>query len=407
MSATESIASLIDRGNLTFGKNPFSGSICYFQEHYRRVALGVIPLLLLAGLLTIGPLLVLYFVQGHWWANSISYLVLAVGLWLLVMSLGDLAGIWRALNYTSFLALHQHDRALAGLCCALSEGRSILLYLRDFDREEEDENYFLLDHAIVSLIGESQIVVAISNPNTDPTLRISPIPRLLTPNDQWQELVAGLIQRATRIVIAADEARSGLQYEIGQIRASGGQGKTLCVGMSDSGLPKDLLRDFPWKTPLSQFLHQGPLDLVIGQWLGEHLLLTFKNEEKTRIRRVPRDSNQLRFLWARLYLLGWRSLIPRGRLSFYRKWLSQKMEFDPLDELRINLLAQERRAAQSGKVVPSMMIQIWEETDRQRNEARKAFNKQIRYEYRIETAILILSMRKAWQHIRVGLYGRC
>jgi hypothetical protein len=407
MSAAEAIATLIARGNLTFGKTPFSGSICYFQEHYRRAVQGIMPLLLLAGLIMIGPLLVLHFVQGHWWVDAISYVVLMFGLWLLVMSLGDLAGIWRALNYTSFLALHQHDRALAGLCSALSEGRSVLLYLRDFDREEEDENYFLLDHAIVSLIGESQIVVAISNPNTDPSLRISPIPRLLSPNDQWQELVAGLIQRATRIVIAADEARGGLQYEIGQIRACGGQGKTLCVSMSDSGLPEDLLRDFPWKTPISQFLHQGPLDSVIGPWLGEHLLLTFKNEEKTKMRRVPRDSNQLRFLWARLYLLGWRSLIPRGRLSFYRKWLSQKMEFDPLDELRINLLNEERRAAERGEAVLPMMIQIGEEADGQRNEARKAFNKQIRYEHRIETAIFVLSMRKAWQHIRAGLYGRC
>jgi len=306
----------------------------------------------------------------------------------------------------SAVELHQHDRALAGLCDALEKGRSILLYLRDFRDEETDELYFDFENRLISIIGESMTLIAIANPTADPTLKISPIPRLLVPAARWREFVDGLVERSTRIVVAAGRVRSGLDYEIDRIRQRKAGEKTIFVNMSLDAeeAPVPNFTEFPWKVSARDF-GRGIFGSDIFKWLGEHVFLTFCREETTPRPKMRYQSRSLRFWWARLSLLGARSLIPKTKLAFYRSWLGAFDEFNPLEQVRLEVLAEEKRAAERNQVV--LPFRPIFKVDEGSNPAVEAWNRRLTLLQRMETAVFTMSRRSAWVPIRKALRWTC
>jgi len=407
MSASSRIKALIDDGALNFGRSPFSASICYFHDLFQRALWESASELIMGGLsLAIGAAGTWIFAWDHRWAAWLSLLIVGFGILFLSTSVPFVVGRWRALNYTSFLALHQHDRALAGLCDALKNGRSILLYLRDFKDEETDELYFKFENQLISIIGESQILIAISNPVADPTLKISPIPRLLVPNARWREVVDYLIERSTRIVIAAEKVRTGLDYEIDTIKQKDAANKTIFVNMSlnEEETPPPRHVEFRWHVSVREFW-ESVFQSDIIKWLGDLALVTYCREEKTTAPKMRYQSITLRFLWARLSLLGARSFIPRTKFGFYRRWLGAFDQFDPLEKVRSQVLAEERQDAKRYHVVLPLRIII--KVNEGSDPAAEAWNQRVTLQQRMETAVFVMSRRSAWIPIRKALRRTC
>lgn len=383
-------------GELVFGRQPFSATICHFRDAYCVATAGLQrPMTLLCALLLAA------LAAAGWaaWAGAIWWAVLpalgaAVACFLLASMLSHALPAWRALTHTSFLAVNQHDRALAGLREADFADRPLLLYLRDFDAEEHEQFYTELEQLLVAHAGTHSAVVAIANPTQDPTLRVCKVPKLLVPNARWRELAVALIERADRICIASQGHSAGLDFEIEHILLAGKQDCTLFVDMSDS----------PSGAEGAAFEHRiQTADAEAGAALHLQLLMWFGiGRRVARVRGGPRpvrESHALRYVLSRAFLLGWRGFLPRSDWAYHRAWFKVQTDFGFLHEATQQARQAEIDALSRG--VSSMPTRGEVHLADGRVDLRvERYNQQLRLQKRLDTAINVLGQTSAWSAIR-------
>lgn len=336
-------------------------------------------------------------------AATVACVSLILGLLWLILGAKQIWGSQRSAYLSSFLLLEQHDRAVAGLRAALAEGHSILLYLRDFDGEEDEELYLRLEGSILGLIGDSQVMVAVGNPRADQTMRLTPISRLAVFDDHWKEVVRELIDGAARVIVVAGKSSEGLQYELEQIRLLGAQAKTLVLDMPEVEKPVSTDAAFRWRTSLREF---GGLNPVINGWLGDLRWVTVPVTPRPLPPvELPMSSRGVRYLPARLYLLGLQGVLPRSDLAFYRRGLKIPATFDPFSDIWAASLAQVQIAFKTGQLVPRSWPHIKPRGDSDPDFAKATdqFNKNQLWMNRMDYVALVLSDAEVWKRVRAFL----
>jgi hypothetical protein len=306
------------------------------------------------------------------------------------------------LYLTRFLIATQHDRAIAGLRLALVNGNPLLLYLREFEYEETSPDFLALEHQLIEIADGVLILVSLVNPAIDLSLRLSSIPKMLYPIQNWKRLVELMCLRADRILLAANTISEGVRLEVDALVRMNLSSKALFVRMGEVHTQTTAIDGaFAWQIGLPKqsllYCHE------VLAWLGPLLLVDTTNRLASGVAlRTARASRALVFAPASLYLLGIRSLLPCSDYKLYRTWLRVRSEADPLRNLRDHLLAEEERAYAQGAAPPfrDLLIESAGTSgplhDWNRN---KILNRQL------ETAAMLLCRGDTWRRIRKILRG--
>ena len=325
-----------------------------------------------------------------------SVLMLAAAAILYLASLErDAPSILRAWYLGSYMLLRQHERALRGLRAATRGQLAILLYLRDFEGDDLRGDYHALERLIFDAVDESQIVVSLASPATDPSIRLSPIPKFFTDERDWVPLVGHLVARAARIVVVVGGESKGVHAEIESILARDAAAKTLIVDRVDAQATHgDLLDPFPHRCALADFGRQNP---VVRDWLGSYLYTTDRRQRDDQAAfEIRQRSRGMFYFGARLYVFGWRGVIWRTDELDYRNWTRLNLRFDVFRDIRQEWLELEQTAIRNGLASSPLRWTVGGAAA----EHFREFNRSQDRRTQIENAAIVLGDRRTWTRLR-------
>jgi hypothetical protein len=138
------LAELINRGALDVPAKSFNKMQCFLEEYLRRAVRGSSRAILQGlAIVALAAAITWKFGGAHAWTVVVAAIAALVGLFSIAVNAALIYKRWRARYLSSFLTVHQHDRAMAGLSHSLERGLGLMLYLRDFSEEEEHTSYVI------------------------------------------------------------------------------------------------------------------------------------------------------------------------------------------------------------------------------------------------------------------------
>jgi hypothetical protein len=305
----------------------------------------------------------------------------------------------RAYHYSLFLTMHEHDRAVAGLCAALNKGIPLILYLRNFDDEEQFDYFLEFERQLIEVNDDSHVVIALGNPSADHSVRIPPIPRLFVLDERWQALMMFLIKLARKIVFVKGRLSQNQKIEASMILFHNALFKTLHVEIGDLDEKFVANAEFPeLHVSIRDFRANAP---KIRAWLnkedaqrgnGLRTKVAFRHYSRARL-----------FWWATWKLLGLSGFPKYSDHSFYRWWLRRGGAFDPFQEIRSSVLDHEKALNEEG--IETRAYRFLFELGPDSSAWAFEHNREQYWKRRMETTAMVLGNRKTWRAVRK--YFRC